>query len=149
MSILAAGERAAGINGANRLGGTRVRPGLRQARREFAAASRGNSARSIDGQQVEEATHQALEPERSTQARGRNRCNTPCEIRGPVGIVRNEPRCVAPMVWRACANAPPRLGGSIAYNPAGTRRSICTISDRLRGDTRSATNAAKAARTLP
>src|SRR6202035_150193 len=72
--LFAAGECAAGINGANRLGGNSLSDLLVFGKRagEFAAAfARSRKAGAIDAQQVDEAARRAVEPfERSAHGEG-------------------------------------------------------------------------------
>src|ERR1700681_3632565 len=94
--LFAAGECAAGINGANRLGGNSLSDLLVFGKRagEFAAAfARSRKAGAIDPQQVDEAARRAVEPfERSAQGEGPYQVQYALQemMQDLVGIVRNE-----------------------------------------------------------
>jgi succinate dehydrogenase / fumarate reductase flavoprotein subunit len=98
--LFAAGECAAGINGANRLGGNSLSDLLVFGKRagEFAAKfAKSQKHGAIDSSQVEEAAHQALEPfERSAgpSAKGENAYDVQHDLQEMmqdlVGIVRKE-----------------------------------------------------------
>ena len=126
--LFAAGECAAGINGANRLGGNSLSDLLVFGKRagEYAAKYRegADSARPIDTRQVDEAARRALEPfERGAERRG--------PVSGAVRAAGDDagprrassgtrPRCSA----RSTASAPLReranrvgVGGHREYNP--------------------------------
>ena len=80
--LFAAGECAAGINGANRLGGNSLSDLLVFGKRagEYAAKfAQAQKSGTIDARQVDEAARRALEPfERGAQARVPIRCSTRC-----------------------------------------------------------------------
>jgi succinate dehydrogenase / fumarate reductase flavoprotein subunit len=94
--LFAAGECAAGINGANRLGGNSLSDLLVFGKRagEFAAAfARSRKAGAIDPQQVDQAASRALEPfERSAQGEGPYQVQYALQemMQDLVGIVRTE-----------------------------------------------------------
>jgi succinate dehydrogenase / fumarate reductase flavoprotein subunit len=96
--LFAAGECAAGINGANRLGGNSLSDILVFGKRagEFAAqyARTQRDAATVDAQQVDEAARRALEPfERGTTGEGPYQVQYALQdlMQDLVGIVRNEP----------------------------------------------------------
>jgi succinate dehydrogenase / fumarate reductase flavoprotein subunit len=95
--LFAAGECAAGINGANRLGGNSLSDILVFGKRagEFAAqyARTQRSTATVDAQQVDEAARRALEPfERGTTGEGPYQVQYALQdlMQDLVGIVRNE-----------------------------------------------------------
>src|SRR5207247_846060 len=94
--LFAAGECAAGINGANRLGGNSLSDLLVFGKRagEFAAKfASANPLGSIDAQQVEKAACRAVEPfERGAQGEGPYQIQYALQemMQELVGIVRNE-----------------------------------------------------------
>jgi succinate dehydrogenase / fumarate reductase flavoprotein subunit len=94
--LFAAGECAAGINGANRLGGNSLSDLLVFGKRagEFAAKfARGEKAGAIDSQQLAEAERRALEPfDRGAQGEGPYQVQYALQdmMQDLVGIVRNE-----------------------------------------------------------
>src|SRR5260221_10734766 len=94
--LFACGECAAGINGANRLGGNSLSDIIVFGKRagEYAAKyATTASAGSIDPRQVEEAARRALEPfERGTQGEGPYQVQYALQdlMQNLVGIVRNE-----------------------------------------------------------
>jgi succinate dehydrogenase / fumarate reductase flavoprotein subunit len=96
QGLFAAGECAAGINGANRLGGNSLSDLLVFGKRagEFAAAfARNRKLGAIDLRQVDEAARQAVEPfERNAQAEGPYQVQYALQemMQDLVGIVRNE-----------------------------------------------------------
>jgi succinate dehydrogenase / fumarate reductase flavoprotein subunit len=97
--LFAAGECAAGLHGANRLGGNSLSDLLVFGKRagEFAAAhARTNGLATLDSAQVDDAARCALEPfERGTGSDGRGPYQLQQELQGTmqdlVGIVRTEP----------------------------------------------------------
>ena len=96
--LFAAGECAAGINGANRLGGNSLSDILVFGKRagEFAAqyARTQSGAATVDARQVDEAARRALEPfERGTTGEGPYQVQYALQdlMQDLVGIVRNEP----------------------------------------------------------
>jgi succinate dehydrogenase / fumarate reductase flavoprotein subunit len=124
--LFAAGECAAGINGANRLGGNSLSDLLVFGKRagEFAAEfARRERAGTIDQRQVEEAARNAVEPfERSTQGEGPYLVQYALQdmMQELVGIVRNDGEmrkaleCLAALKTRAAAVG---VGGHREYNP--------------------------------
>jgi succinate dehydrogenase / fumarate reductase, flavoprotein subunit len=124
--LFAAGECAAGINGANRLGGNSLSDLLVFGKRagEFAAqfAAKGKSG-TINDQEVDRAARQAVEPfERSPQSEGPYQVQYALQdmMQELVGIVRNEAEmrraldCLATLGTRADAVG---VGGHREYNP--------------------------------
>jgi succinate dehydrogenase / fumarate reductase flavoprotein subunit len=95
--LFAAGECAAGINGANRLGGNSLSDLLVFGKRagEFAAKfAKGGAHGSVDGRHVDDAAAGAVEPfERSAQGEGPYQVQYALQdmMQDLVGIVRNEP----------------------------------------------------------
>src|SRR5262245_23775806 len=95
--LFAAGECAAGINGANRLGGNSLSDLLVFGKRagEFAAQfARSAKAASVDGAQADEAARHALEPfDRGPSGEGPYQVQYALQdmMQDLVGIVRNEP----------------------------------------------------------
>jgi succinate dehydrogenase / fumarate reductase flavoprotein subunit len=124
--LFAAGECAAGINGANRLGGNSLSDLLVFGKRagEFAAAfARREQAGTIDQRQVEQAARDAVEPfERSTRGEGPYLVQYALQemMQELVGIVRTEDEmrkaveCLAALKTRAAAVG---VGGHREYNP--------------------------------
>src|SRR5688572_28677243 len=94
--LFAAGECAAGINGANRLGGNSLSDIIVFGKRagEFAAKfARDQKSGTIDGQQLDEAARQALEPfDRGPSGEGPYQVQYALQemMQALVGIVRNE-----------------------------------------------------------
>jgi succinate dehydrogenase / fumarate reductase flavoprotein subunit len=126
--LFAAGECAAGINGANRLGGNSLsdllvfgkRAGEHAAR--FAKDQNGSSGR-IDTQQIDVAARTAVEPfERGPQGEGPYQVQYALQdmMQNLVGIVRNEPEmkraldCLKQLRERAARAG---VGGHREYNP--------------------------------
>ncbi len=146
--LFAAGECAAGINGANRLGGNSLSDLLVFGQRagEFAAKfAKENLAGSINSAQVEEATRRALEPF------GRN-VTASADFEGPyqvqfdlqemmqnlVGIVRREDEMLRALDGLARLNARARrvgVTGHRDFNPgwhtALDLRSLLTVSEAI------------------
>src|SRR5437762_14246429 len=97
-ALFAAGECAAGINGANRLGGNSLSDLLVFGKRagEFAAKfARENNPGTVNGGEVEEAARRALEPfDRAGSADGAGPFQIQNELQGTMqdvaGIVRRE-----------------------------------------------------------
>ena len=95
--LFAAGECAAGINGANRLGGNSLSDIIVFGKRagEFAAKyAKGQKSGDIDARQVDEAARRALEPfERGPSGEGPYQVQYALQemMQDLVGIVRNEP----------------------------------------------------------
>jgi succinate dehydrogenase / fumarate reductase flavoprotein subunit len=124
--LFAAGECAAGINGANRLGGNSLSDLLVFGKRagEFAAAfARREKAGTIDNEQVDRAARRASEPfERSTHDEGPYLVQYALQdmMQELVGIVRTEGemrralKCLATLATRAAAVG---VGGNREYNP--------------------------------
>jgi len=125
--LFAAGECAAGINGANRLGGNSLSDLLVFGKRagEFAAkyAKCRHDDVSIDAQQVEEAARAAVEPfERGTKGEGPYQVQYALQemMQDLVGIVRNETEmtraldCLKTLADRARRAG---VGGHREYNP--------------------------------
>jgi succinate dehydrogenase / fumarate reductase, flavoprotein subunit len=124
--LFAAGECAAGINGANRLGGNSLSDLLVFGKRagEFAAKyAREQGAASIDSRQADEAARRAVAPfERSSQREGPYQVQYALQetMQDLVGIVRNEPElrraldCLTGLRERA---AEVGVGGHREYNP--------------------------------
>jgi succinate dehydrogenase / fumarate reductase flavoprotein subunit len=124
--LFAAGECAAGINGANRLGGNSLSDLLVFGKRagEFAAqfASKEKPG-TINDQEVERAARQAVEPfERNTHGEGPYQVQYALQemMQELVGIVRNETEmrraldCLVSLAKRADAVG---VGGHREYNP--------------------------------
>jgi succinate dehydrogenase flavoprotein subunit len=124
--LFAAGECAAGINGANRLGGNSLSDILVFGKRagEYAAKYAATAeCGSIDARQVDEAARRALEPfERGTQGEGPYQVQYALQemMQDLVGIVRNESEMqhaleeLGPLRDRA-GNV--GVGGHREYNP--------------------------------
>jgi succinate dehydrogenase flavoprotein subunit len=124
--LFAAGECAAGINGANRLGGNSLSDLLVFGKRagEFAAAfARDHRPESIDDRQVEEAARTALEPfERGPSGEGPYQVQQSLQemMQDLVGIVRTESEmtraldCLDSLRGRARTVG---IGGNREYNP--------------------------------
>jgi succinate dehydrogenase / fumarate reductase flavoprotein subunit len=124
--LFAAGECAAGINGANRLGGNSLSDLLVFGKRagEFAAAyAKKQPAGSIDAQQAEAAARFALEPfDRGTSGEGPYQVQYALQdvMQDLVGIVRTEAEmrraleCIAQLRARAARVG---IGGHREYNP--------------------------------
>jgi succinate dehydrogenase / fumarate reductase flavoprotein subunit len=126
--LFAAGECAAGINGANRLGGNSLSDLLVFGKRagEFAAKfAKGEktAAGNIDTQQIDAAARKALEPfERGTAGEGPYQVQYALQdmMQNLVGIVRNEPEMKRALDWlkqlrERAARA--GVGGHREYNP--------------------------------
>ncbi len=95
--LFAAGECAAGINGANRLGGNSLSDiivfGKRAGEYAAAYAKTGTSGRRVDEREVDEAANRALEPfDRGTTGEGPYQVQYSLQemMQSLVGIVRNE-----------------------------------------------------------
>ena len=142
--LFAAGECAAGINGANRLGGNSLSDILVFGKRagEFAAKfAKEQKAPSVDGAQVDAAAKGALEPfERGTSGEGAYQVQYALQemMQNLVGIVRNEPEmkraleCLGPLRERAARVG---VGGHREYNPgwhaALDLHSLLTVSEAV------------------
>jgi succinate dehydrogenase / fumarate reductase, flavoprotein subunit len=124
--LFAAGECAAGINGANRLGGNSLSDLLVFGKRagEFAAKyAREQGAASIDSRQADEAARRAVAPfERSSHREGPYQVQYALQetMQDLVGIVRNEQElrraldCLTGLRERAVEAG---VGGHREYNP--------------------------------
>jgi succinate dehydrogenase / fumarate reductase flavoprotein subunit len=124
--LFAAGECAAGINGANRLGGNSLSDLLVFGKRagEFAAKhARSTSVGAIAPQQVETAAKSAVEPfERSAKAEGPYQVQYALQdlMQDLVGIVRNEAEMQRALEGLAVLKERARqvfVGGHREYNP--------------------------------
>jgi succinate dehydrogenase / fumarate reductase, flavoprotein subunit len=124
--LFAAGECAAGINGANRLGGNSLSDLLVFGKRagEFAAKfARGNKAGTVDAVQVDEAARHAVEPfERGATGEGPFQVQYALQemMQELVGIVRNEPEMRRALDGLRALGARARaagVGGHREYNP--------------------------------
>ena len=125
--LFAAGECAAGINGANRLGGNSLSDLLVFGKRAGEAAARfarEQRAASIDGGEIDEAARLAVEPfERSASGEGPYQVQYTLQetMQDLVGIVRNEAEmrralaCLSTLRERASRVG---VGGHREYNPA-------------------------------
>jgi succinate dehydrogenase / fumarate reductase flavoprotein subunit len=125
--LFAAGECAAGINGANRLGGNSLSDLLvfgKRAGEHAAAFARDHACGSIDPAQVDEAARGALEPfERAAAGEGPYQVQYALQemMQDLVGIVRNESEmrraldCLGKLRLRAQRVG---VGGHREYNPA-------------------------------
>jgi succinate dehydrogenase / fumarate reductase flavoprotein subunit len=124
--LFAAGECAAGINGANRLGGNSLSDLLVFGRRAGACAAAFSKAQKIgivDPRQVDAAARLALDPfERGPHGEGPYQVQYALQemMQDLVGIVRNEPEMrqalegLAPLAERARRTG---VGGHREYNP--------------------------------
>ncbi len=142
--LFAAGECAAGINGANRLGGNSLSDILVFGKRagEFAARfARENPAGVIDGDHVEEAVTQALGPfDRATQGENPYQIQRDLQemMQDLVGIVRKEEEMARALkgletLWeRACKVG---TSGNREYNPgwhtALDLKNLLTVSEAV------------------
>src|SRR5579863_5154770 len=124
--LFAAGECAAGINGANRLGGNSLSDLLVFGKRagEFAAAfARSRKAGAIDPQQVDDAARRAVEPfERSAHGEGPYQVQYALQelMQDLVGIVRHEQEMQRALEGLANLRERARrvgAGGHREYNP--------------------------------
>jgi len=125
--LFAAGECAAGINGANRLGGNSLSDLLvfgNRAGESAARFAREQRAASIDGGEIDEAARLAVEPfERSAPGEGPYQVQYTLQetMQDLVGIVRNEAEmrralaCLSTLRARASRVG---VGGHREYNPA-------------------------------
>jgi succinate dehydrogenase / fumarate reductase, flavoprotein subunit len=124
--LFAAGECAAGINGANRLGGNSLSDLLVFGKRagEFAARyAASNKAGAVDPRQIDDAARQAVEPfERGTESEGPYQVQYALQdmMQDLVGIVRTESEmrraldCIETLRTRAGRTG---VGGHREYNP--------------------------------
>jgi succinate dehydrogenase / fumarate reductase flavoprotein subunit len=124
--LFAAGECAAGINGANRLGGNSLSDIIVFGKRagEFAAKyAKGASHGAIDPRHVDDAARRGLEPfERGAQSEGPYQVQYALQdmMQDLVGIVRNEPEMKRALDGlRALRERAARvgIGGHREYNP--------------------------------
>jgi succinate dehydrogenase / fumarate reductase flavoprotein subunit len=124
--LFAAGECAAGINGANRLGGNSLSDLLVFGKRagEFAAKfAKQQKAGTIDSSQVDEAARWALEPfERGASAEGPYQVQYALQdvMQDLVGIVRNESdmrKALESLVGLKARAERVGVGGHREYNP--------------------------------
>jgi succinate dehydrogenase / fumarate reductase flavoprotein subunit len=124
--LFAAGECAAGINGANRLGGNSLSDIIVFGKRagEFAAKfAKENKAGALDHSQVEEVSRQALEPfERGAQGEGPYQIQHDLQdmMQDLVGIVRKEDEMQRALdglqkLWERAKRV--GVGGNREYNP--------------------------------
>src|SRR5262249_40146468 len=125
-ALFAAGECAAGINGANRLGGNSLSDLLVFGKRagEFAAKyAKEQQAGAIDAGQVDDAARAALEPvERGASGEGPYQIQYALQdtMQDLVGIVRNESEMARALdCLKALADRAARVGvtGHREYNP--------------------------------
>jgi succinate dehydrogenase / fumarate reductase flavoprotein subunit len=124
--LFAAGECAAGINGANRLGGNSLSDLLvfgKRAGEHAAAYAKAERGGSIDGQQVEAAAKGALEPfERGPSGEGPYQVQYALQetMQDLVGIVRREPEMQRALAEIGSLRERARqvgVGGHREYNP--------------------------------
>ncbi len=142
--LFAAGECAAGINGANRLGGNSLSDILvfgKRAGEHAASYARSRSSGRVDGQVVEEAARRALEPfERGTSGEGPYQVQYALQemMQSLVGIVRNEAEMLRALdglreLRRRAARV--GVGGHREYNPgwhaALDLHSLLTVSEAI------------------
>ncbi|HEU4754831.1 MAG TPA: fumarate reductase/succinate dehydrogenase flavoprotein subunit [Armatimonadota bacterium] len=141
--LFAAGECAAGLHGANRLGGNSLSDLLVFGKRagEFAARFAGaNSPGSIDPEQVEEAARRALEP--FERASGESPYQVQHDLQDMmqdlVGIVRREDEMLRALdglrdLWQRAGSV--RVEGNREYNPgwhtALDLRNLLTVSEAI------------------
>jgi len=142
--LFAAGECAAGINGANRLGGNSLSDIIvfgKRAGEHAAAFARTRSPSAIDGRQIDDAARRALEPfERGTGGEGPYQVQYALQdmMQDLVGIVRNESEMqralegLGPLRERAARVG---IGGHREYNPgwhaALDLHSLLTVSEAV------------------
>ena len=134
--LFAAGECAAGINGANRLGGNSLSDIIVFGKRagEYAAKfAKAQAPGAIDARQIDEAARKALEPfERGTEGEGPYQVQYALQemMQDLVGIVRNEAemqRALEGLGPLREAREPRRRRRPSRVQPrAGTPRSTCT-----------------------
>ena len=143
--LFAAGECAAGINGANRLGGNSLSDLLVFGKRagEFAAKfAQENSLGEVDARQVDKATGDALEPfEREfNQVHGAYQVQKDLQemMQDKVGIVRREDEMQAALkglsaLWERAARV--GVDGNREFNPgwhtALDLRNLLTVSEAV------------------
>jgi succinate dehydrogenase / fumarate reductase flavoprotein subunit len=142
--LFAAGECAAGINGANRLGGNSLSDIIvfgKRAGEHAALYTKGQTGASIDARQVDEAARRALEPfDRGTSGEGPYQVQYALQemMQDLVGIVRNESEMqralegLGPLRDRANDAG---IGGHREYNPgwhaALDLHSLLTVSEAI------------------
>jgi len=142
--LFAAGECAAGINGANRLGGNSLSDILvfgKRAGEHAAEHARRQKRGAIDGRQLDEAERWALEPfERGTDGEGPYRVQYALQdvMQDLVGIVRTESemqRALAALEELRARAARVGVGGHREYNPgwhaALDLRNLLTVSEAV------------------
>jgi succinate dehydrogenase / fumarate reductase, flavoprotein subunit len=142
--LFSAGECAAGINGANRLGGNSLSDLLVFGRRagEFAAKfAKQQTAGTIDDRQVDEAARAVVEPfERGTQGEGPYQVQYALQemMQDLVGIVRNEQemqRALDGLTSLRERSARVGVGGHREYNPgwhaAVDLHNLLTVSEAI------------------
>ena len=124
--LFAAGECAAGINGANRLGGNSLSDLLvfgKRAGEHAATFARANKPGAIDASQVDEAARQAVEPfGRGPEGEGPYQVQYALQamMQDLVGIVRNEDemqRALAGLTELGARARRVGVGGHREYNP--------------------------------
>jgi succinate dehydrogenase / fumarate reductase flavoprotein subunit len=125
--LFAAGECAAGINGANRLGGNSLSDLLvfgKRAGEHAARFAKENQAGPVDNSQVEEAASASLEPFDRAGAQGENPYQVQSELQvmmqDLVGIVRREEEMMRALdgiqeLWKRARNVAAQ--GNREYNP--------------------------------
>jgi len=142
--LFAAGECAAGINGANRLGGNSLSDILvfgKRAGEHAAEHAKRRKSGAIDGRQLDEAERWALEPfERGTQGEGPYQVQYALQelMQDLVGIVRTESemqRALASLDELRARAARVGVGGHREYNPgwhaALDLRNLLTVSEAV------------------
>jgi succinate dehydrogenase / fumarate reductase flavoprotein subunit len=141
--LFAAGECAAGINGANRLGGNSLSDIIVFGKRagEFAAKfARENKAGAIDGAQLEEAARRALEPFERGQGEAPYQIQSDLQtmMQDLVGIVRREDEMARALegiqqLWKRARQV--AVNGNREYNPgwhtALDLRNLLTVSEAV------------------
>jgi succinate dehydrogenase / fumarate reductase flavoprotein subunit len=143
--LFAAGECAAGLHGANRLGGNSLSDLLvfgKRAGRYAAEFAKGNSAAQIDDDQVERTARLALEPFDRGAAAGENPYQLQHDLQefmqDKVGIVRREEEMSEALEQIARLGERARragIGGNREYNPgwhtALDLESLLTVSEAI------------------
>jgi succinate dehydrogenase / fumarate reductase flavoprotein subunit len=142
--LFAAGECAAGINGANRLGGNSLSDIIVFGKRagEFAAKfAKENRAGAVDDRQIEAATREALEPfERGANGEGPYRVQHDLQamMQDLVGIVRKEDEMQSALEGLAKLSDRARkvgVSGNREYNPgwhtALDLKNLLTVSEAV------------------
>ena len=141
--LFAAGECAAGLHGANRLGGNSLSDLLVFGKRagEFAAKfAQENGAGKADEQQIEEATHRAVQP--FDQTGGENPFQIQHDLQDMmqdlVGIVRREDEMLRALdgiekLWQRAEKV--SVGGNVEFNPgwhtALDLQNLLTVSEAI------------------